>query len=134
MNHRIDEEAGRVIFAAVIAWGTAVAGAAASDVFGKFDARSVAIFAVGVALYALAAYRMDREVHAFIQSLPRGMIVAAASFALATLAAASFEHVPAIAVFAAPLSTVAGAAAIEKLATRATKARVKSPAATRAAT
>lgn len=134
MNHRIDEETGRVIFAAIVAWGTAVAGAAVDDVFDKFDAKSVAIFTVGVALYALATYRIDREVHAFIQHFPRGMIVAAASFALAALAVASFEHIPALAVFAAPIAAVAGVAAAEKLATRPTKVRGKSPAATPAGT
>ena len=134
MNHRIDEETGHVILAAIVAWATAVAGAAVEDVFGKFDARSVAIFTVAVALYALAAYRIDREVHAFIQHFPRGTIVAAASFVLAVLAVACLEHVPALAVFAAPLAAVAGAAAVEKLAARPTKARAKSPAATRAAT
>lgn len=134
MNLRIDEETARVLFAAIVAWATAVAAAAVEDVFGKFDAKSVAIFAVGVALYAFAAYRLDREVHAFIQRFPRGVIAAAALVSLGALAAASLGHVPALAVFAAPLAAVASAAAVEKLATRPTKARGKSPAATPAAT
>jgi hypothetical protein len=134
MNLRIDEENARVLFAAIVAWATAVAAASVEDVFGKFDAKSVAIFAVGVALYAFATYRMDRELHAFIQGFPRGAIVAAALVSLGTLAVASLEHLPAIAVFAAPLAAVAAAAAVEKLTARPTKARVKSPAATPAAT
>ena len=134
MDHRIGEETGRVIFTAIVTWGCVVAAAAVDDVFGKFDARSVAIFTAGVALYALATYRIDREAHAFIQHFPRSTIVAAACLTLATLAGASFGHVPALAVFAAPLAAVAIAAAVGKLATRPTKARAKSPAANPAAT
>jgi hypothetical protein len=134
MNHRIDQETGRVIIAAVIAWGVAVATATVEDVFGKFDAKSVAIFAVGIAFYALAVYRMDRDVHAFIQRFTRGTIVIAASLAVAALVVASLGHMPAAAVFAAPLASIAGAAAVEKLTARPTKARAKSPAATPAAT
>lgn len=133
MNLR-NEETARVLFAAAFAWATAVAAAAAEDVFGKFDAKSVAVFTVGVAVYAFAAYRLDREVHAFIQHLPRGVIVAAALLSVGALAAASFEHVPALAVFVAPWAAVLGAAAVEKLATRPRKVRAKSPAATPAAT
>jgi hypothetical protein len=134
MKLRIDEETARVLFAATIAWATAVAAAAAEDVFGKFDAKSVAVFTVGVALYALAAYRLDREVHAFIQHLPRGVIVAAALLSVGALAGAPFEHVPALAVFVAPWAAVLVAAAVEKLARRPRKVRAKSPAATPAAT
>ncbi|MFZ3321450.1 MAG: hypothetical protein WA190_03700 [Usitatibacter sp.] len=134
MNLRIDEETARVLFAATIAWAIAVAAAAAEDVFGKFDAKSVAVFTVGVALYACAAYRLDREIHTFIQRLPRGVIVASALLSLGALAAASFEDVPALAVFVAPWAAVLGAAAVEKLATRPRKVPAKSPAATPAAT
>ncbi|HLX24581.1 MAG TPA: hypothetical protein VKR38_14635 [Usitatibacter sp.] len=134
MNLRMNEENARVLFAAIVVWAIAVAGAAAEGVFGKFDAKSVATFAVSVALYAFAAYRIDRGLHAFIQGLPRGAIVAGALLSLGAFAAASAGHLRALAVFAAPLAAVACAAAVEKLATRPTKARAKSPGVSRAAT
>ena len=134
MYARINEATGRVILAAVAAWALIVGGAALDDLFGKFDAKSVAIFTVGVALYAFATYRIDGEVRAFFQDFARAPIVIAACLALATLAAASFWHAHALAVFAAPLAAVASAAAVEKLTARATKARGKSRAATPAAT
>ncbi len=134
MNKRIDEATGRVILVAIATWAAVVAGAAIENTFGKFDARTLATFAAGVALYGFAVYRLDPQVHAFIQGFSRVALVAAACLAMATLAIASFEHVPALAVFIAPLAAVASGAAVEKLATRPTKARGKSPAATPAAT
>ncbi|HEY2629038.1 MAG TPA: hypothetical protein VGI57_07915 [Usitatibacter sp.] len=132
-RHRIDEETRNVMLASLVVWASVVAGAAAGDVFSKFDAKAIAYFAAGVALYALAAFRMDREMHAYILDFSRGALAVAACLMVATLAAASLGHVPALAVFAAPLATVASAAAIGKLASRPTKARAKSPVGTRAA-
>jgi hypothetical protein len=131
-NQRIDEKTGNVVVASLAVWGSVVAGAAFEDAFGKFDARSVAYFAVGVALYALAAYRLDRGMHEFILHFSRRTIIAAAFLMAATLGVASLAHWPALAVFMAPLAVVACVAAVEKLATRATKVRGKSPAGNRA--
>lgn len=133
-KYRIPEETGNVLFASLAVWATVVGAAAVEDVFGRFDARSVAIFAAGVALYAFAAYRIDREMNAFLLHFSRGAIVAAALVALGSFAAGLLGSIPALAVFAAPLASVASAAAVEKLGARTTKARAKSPAATRAAT
>ena len=133
-HHRIDEEPRNVLIASLAVWGSVVAGAVAADVFGKFDATSVASFAVGIALYALAAYRLDRAMHEFVLHFSRGTIVAVACLALATLVAASLGHVPGLAVFVAPFAAVASAAAVEKLTMRPTKGRAKSPVGTRAAT
>ncbi len=134
MSNRIEEATGRVIFTAIVTWGAVVAGAAFSDTFGKFDAKSVAIFAAGVALYGFAVYRLDAQLRAYIQLYSRGALVAATGLCLAMLGVASLEHVPALAIFIAPLAVLAGAATVEKLATRPTKARAKSPAVSRAAT
>ena len=134
MNNRMEDATGRVIFTAIVAWGAVVAGAALGDTFGKFDARSVAIFAAGVALYGFAVYRLDAQLRTYIQLYSRGTLAAAAGACLAMLGVASLEHVPALAVFAAPLAAMAGAATVEKLATRPTRARAKSPAVSRVAT
>jgi hypothetical protein len=133
-NHRIDEETRNVLIASVAVWGSIIATAVVEDLFGKFDARSAAYFAVAVSVYALAVYRLDRNLHAFIVGLSRGPIVTAACLTVATLTAASLAHVPALAVFLAPLATVASVAAFEKLTARPTKVPAKSPAGTRAAT
>jgi len=131
--HRIDEDLANVALAALIAWAALVGGATVEGVFGKFDARSIAVFAVAVALYAFLAYRMDRGMHGFIQELPRLALCAAAGSSLMILAAGVFGHVPALAVFAAPLAAVACAAAVEKLLAKPRKGRAKSPAGSRAA-
>jgi hypothetical protein len=87
-----------------------------------------------VALYGFVVYRLDRQLHAYILDFTRAALGAAACLSWATLTIASFRHVPALAIFVAPLAAVTTAAAIEKLATRPTKARAKSPAANPAAT
>jgi hypothetical protein len=133
MDKRIDEATGRTLLTVLAVWAAVIAGAALDDTFAKFGPRDVAMFAAGVALYALATYRIDRDVHAFIQNFSRGVIVMSAIFSLAAFAAASMRHVPALAVFVAPFAAVATAAAVEKLTTRPTKARAKSPGVTRAA-
>jgi peptidoglycan/LPS O-acetylase OafA/YrhL len=133
-SHRIHEETRNVVIASLAVWGSLVAGAALEGLFTKFDATSVAAFAVGVALYALAAYRLDRGMREFILKLSRGAIVAFACLAVAILVGASIRHVPALAVFAAPLAVVACAAAFERLATSPRKEPAKSPGVSRAAT
>jgi hypothetical protein len=132
-HHRIDEETRNVLIASVAAWAVVVAGAVFEDAFAKFDPRSVAYFAAAVALYALAAYRMDRGTRAFILDLSRGTVLVAACLTVATLVTASLEHLAALAVFMAPLAAVACAATFEKLTTRPTKAPGKSPVGHRAA-
>jgi hypothetical protein len=132
--HRIADEPRNVLVASLAGWGFVVAWAALDGVFRKFEADSVAWFTLAVALYAWVAYRMDREVHTFIQGYSRAKIVAVACLTMATLVLASLGHMRALAVFAAPLAAIATAAAVEKLSTRPTKEPGKSPVGSRAAT
>jgi hypothetical protein len=132
--HRIEDEARNVLFVSVAVWASVVAGAAMEDVFAKFEAQGVACIAVIVALYAVAAYGLDREMRTFIQEFSRSALVATACLTVATLAAASVNHVLAIAVFAAPLAAVACVAAVGKLSSGVTRVRGKSRAGTRAVT
>ena len=133
-NQGIEQESGRVLVVALAVWGAVIAGADMDDTFGKFAATGLVAFTVGIALYAFASYRIDREIHAYVLNFPRGALVAVALAALATLAVALVQHLAALAVFIAPVAAVSAAAAVEKLAARPTKARAKSPAATPAAT
>ena len=131
---RVDEETGRVLFASVAVWAAVIAGAAVENVFGKFDASSEAAFAAAVAVYALAAYHIDREVHAYIVRFSRARLLTAALAAIGMMALGAFSHVVPLTVFAAPLAAVACAATIEKLLPpKVRKSRAKSPAATPAA-
>jgi hypothetical protein len=132
---RIDEETGRVLFASVAVWAAVIASAAAENVFGKFDASSEAAFAALVAAYALAAYHIDREVHAYIVRFSRARIFGAALLALGAIALGALTHTIPLTVFAAPFAAVACAASIERmLPPKVRKSRAKSPAATPAAT
>ena len=123
MNLRIDEETATRAVRRDTSRGPTVVGrsAAVEDVFGMFARRASRSSHVGASrCYAFAAYRLDREVHAFIQRFPRGVIAAAALVSLGGAARRRLARAcrAARAVFAAPLAAVASAAAVEKLATR----------------
>jgi len=134
LDPRAERESGRTLAVALAVWAAVIAGADIDDTFGKFAAAGLVAFAAGIALYAFAAYRIDREIRAYILDFSRRALVAAALAALGSLAAALAQHIAALAVFTAPIAAVATAAAVEKLAARPRKARAKSPAATPAAT
>jgi len=133
-NPRVEGEPGRVLALAVTVWGAVIAGAGLDDTFGKFAPPEVAAFAAGIALYALMAYRIDRDIRARILQFTRGALGVMALLTLATLLGAIVERFAALAVFVAPLAAVSVAAAVEKTAARATTARAKSPAGNPAAT
>ena len=133
MTHALREETGRVLFAAVAVWATVVAAGAVEGLLGKFEAESVAAFAVAVSGYALAAYRLDTSLRKFAASLNARLRWAAFGAAAGMILLSAVVHWPAVAVFAAPLATVAFVGAMER-SEKPRKARAKSPGATPAAT
>jgi len=133
MNQTPQEETGRVLFASVAVWATVVAAGAVEGLLGKFDAQSVAAFAVAVSAYALAVYRLDPNLRRFAATMNARLRWAASAATVAMIVVAAIAKWPAVAVFAAPLATVAFLAAMERSG-KPTKAREKSPGATRAAT
>lgn len=134
MTNPVHEETGRVLFAGVAAWATVVAAGAVEGLIGKFDADAVAAFAAAVSAYGYAVYRLDPNLRRYALASGMRRVYAAGLVLAVLLAASAVANAPALAVFAAPLASIVLAAALDLRAAKPTKARAKSPGATRAAT
>lgn len=135
-GRRIQQETGRVLFAALAVWATAMAGAAVEGVPGMFGDAALAAFGAAAALFAAVSYQVDAELRAFGREVSRRTLTLAAAAGLAGVLAALAVHAVAFAVFAAPIAALALAARLDRGLERrgATRASAKSPGARPAAT
>jgi hypothetical protein len=124
-----------VLLVAAALWGAVVGIAAFEDAFARFEGSTLAALALFVSVYAAVAFHLDaglREYAAGIDAVRIRALAAVLGFAL--LGALIGRSTP-LALFVAPLATLAGAAAAHGPRRAATSASsAKSPAATRAAT
>jgi hypothetical protein len=130
------EDSARVLAVAAATWGMVIAGAELEGAFARFEGSTLAALAVLVSLYAAGVYFLDPGLRAYAGSVGamRARVLAAAFIGalLACLAAGSAS----LALFFAPLATLAGVAAaahgVRRAATSTSSA--KSPGASPAAT
>src|SRR5690242_5031205 len=131
-----EPETARVIFAAAAVWATVMAAVAVEGAADKFGDDALEAFGAGVALFAAASYRIDGELRAFARATALRALTLAAGISVGLLAAALAAHALTLAVFVAPLASLALAARIDRgFAPREpTRASAKSPGARPAAT
>jgi hypothetical protein len=135
-GHRIPQETGRVLFAGVAVWATAMAAAAVEGVTAKFGDAALMGFGAAMTIFAFACYRIDTELRAFARATALRTLTLTAFVGAAITGAAFATHAVMFAVFAAPLAALALAARIDRGFPQAgaTRAPAKSPGARQPAT
>jgi hypothetical protein len=134
--HLPREDSARVLAVAAAVWGAVIGGAAFEGALDQFEGSTLALFAMLASLYAAAAYFLDPQLRSYagtLGAMRAGLLAAAFAGALLAALAAGYA---ALAMFCAPLATLAGIAAAASAARRATTSAspAKSPGVTPAAT
>jgi hypothetical protein len=116
-RHDLQEETGRVLGLWLLVWAVCVGAATFEGVFDSLSRGEFAALALFAALYASAAYRVDRNIREYVLGLPARELGLAAGIVNLALAVAVVRSAPwpLVAFFGAPLAIAVHFALAERL-------------------